>query len=113
MCLRERNRHRDIWDLGQRIKSPAGKTGLECWLLQDAILGLVEAAMNGEASAVPPVAHRVFVMAESAPLKATASPVHRRCIACLGRLRPWLSFDRGSRRTAQREHGRKKSRSKA
>jgi hypothetical protein len=46
---------------------------------------LVEAAMKSETSAIPPVAHRVFVMAESLPLKATTSPVlHRRCQAFLG-----------------------------
>ena len=46
--------------------------------LQAALFGLVEAAMNCEAPAIPPVTHRVFVMAKSAPLEATASPVHRR-----------------------------------
>ena len=81
--------------------------------LQAAIFDLAEAAVKCEASAVPPAAHRVFVMAESVPLKATTSPVHQRCLACVGGLRRRLSFDGGSRGTAQREYRCNKRHSKA
>jgi hypothetical protein len=82
--------------------------------LQAALFGLVEAAMNCEAPAIPPVAHRVFVMAESLPLKATTPPVlHRRYQACLGSRRPRLSFDGGSRGATQRKRRHPERKAKA
>jgi cell envelope opacity-associated protein A len=81
--------------------------------LQAVLFDLAEAAMKSEASAIPPVAHRVFVMAESVPLEATTSPVHRRYRACLSSGHPRLSFDGGSRGAAQRKRRQPERKAKA